>query len=54
MEWLLITQILTAILLVISESLGLAPVQVNGILHALLRLISEQVNKDETTNKSEL
>ena len=47
MEWLLLTQIVTAILLVISESLGLAPVEVNGILHAFLTLICERVNKDE-------
>lgn len=47
MEWLLITQILTGLLLVISESLGLAPVQVNGILHAILSLINEHMNKDE-------
>ena len=47
MEWLVITQIVTGILLVISETLGVAPVEVNGLLHALLTLIHEHVNKSE-------
>lgn len=38
MEWLEITQIVTLVMLVVSEGLGVSPVQVNGLVDALFKL----------------
>ena len=41
MEWLEITQIVTLVMLVVSEVLGVSPVQINGLADALLKLYQQ-------------
>jgi hypothetical protein len=38
MEWLVVTQIVTLAFLIMSEILGIAPTQANGIVDSLLKL----------------
>ena len=37
MEWLEIKQVVTLVLLVVSEALGISPVKVNGLVDALFK-----------------
>jgi hypothetical protein len=38
MEWLVVTQIVTLAFLIISEILGIAPIEANGLVDSLLKV----------------
>jgi hypothetical protein len=47
MEWLVVTQIVTLILLIMSEILGVAPTEVNGLIDSLLKLLLKNRSESE-------
>jgi hypothetical protein len=46
MEWLIVTQIITLIFLIMSELLGVAPTEVNGIIDSLLKIALKAKKSD--------
>jgi hypothetical protein len=46
MEWLIVTQIVTLIFLIMSEFLGVAPTEVNGLIDSLLKLALKAKESD--------
>lgn len=46
MEWLVVTQIVTLIFLIMSELLGVAPTEVNGIIDSLLKIALKSKKSD--------
>ena len=52
MEWLEITQIVTLVMLIVSEVMGVSPSSVNGFADALLKLYLQVKKRNSEINAS--